>query len=86
MAVQNTLNFISYNSRGMNSVKTEWIRDLVTATDASFINIQEHEKKTKTIDKYLTDRLNIIKIEVINLFKFAVRNNKSSIQICDILH
>ena len=47
--------FISYNSTGLNSVKTKWIRDIINVTNSDFITLQEHFKKTKNIDKYFAD-------------------------------
>ena len=51
-----TVSFISYNSTGLNTVKTKWIRDLVKMTEASYIQIQEHFKKNKTIDKFFSEQ------------------------------
>ena len=36
----------------MNTVKSSWIRELSKVTDASFISIQEHFRKSKTLDKF----------------------------------
>ena len=47
--------FLSYNSTGLNSVKTRWIRDIINVTNSDFITLQEHFKKTKNIDKYFAD-------------------------------
>ena len=55
MANQNTLNFISYNSTGIDTFKTKWLRDLANLTGTSFINIQEHFRKSKTLSKFFTD-------------------------------
>ena len=44
-----SVNFISYNSTGINSVKTKWIRELCNfVTDSSYICIQEHFKNSKS--------------------------------------
>ena len=40
------VNFISYNSTGMNDFKAKWINDLIVTTKASFIGVQEHFKTT----------------------------------------
>ena len=53
--VNNICTFASYNSTGMNSVKTNWIRDFINVTNADFISVQEHFKKTKSIEKYFSD-------------------------------
>ena len=47
-----SVKFLSYNSTGMNSVKTQWIRDLMDTCEANFVGVQEHFKKTKTLQKY----------------------------------
>jgi hypothetical protein len=52
MPADKTVKFISYNSTGLNLVKTNWIRDLMTVCDADFLGLQEHFKKTKTLNNY----------------------------------
>ena len=52
----NICTFASYNSTGMNSVKTNWIRDFINVTNADFISVQEHFKKRKSIEKYFSDK------------------------------
>ena len=47
-----TVNFMSYNSTGMNTIKTDWIRDLIKTCDIQFFQLQEHFKKIKTLDNY----------------------------------
>ena len=49
------INFLSYNSTGMNTVKSGWVRELSKLTNASFIGIQEHFKKSKSLDKFFSD-------------------------------
>ena len=51
----NTISFLSYNTTGLNTVKTKWIRDLAKLTNISFINIQEHFRKSKTIGKFFSE-------------------------------
>ena len=51
-----TVTFLSYNSTGMNTLKTKWICDLINVTDASYIQIQEHLKRNKAIEKYFIDQ------------------------------
>ena len=53
---QPNVTFLSYNSTGMNTIKSRWIRDLIKVTDASFVQIQEHFKTSKTIDKFFYDQ------------------------------
>ena len=47
---KNYVNFLSYNSTGLNEAKFKWIRDLIKTTDSSFIGIQEHFRKNKTTE------------------------------------
>jgi exonuclease III len=51
-----SVSFISYNSTGINTVKTKWIRDLMKVTNASFIQLQEHFKKNKATDKFFIEQ------------------------------
>ena len=48
--------FLSYNSTGINSFKTNWIRDLCKLTKTDFFSIQEHFRSTKNSDKYFKDQ------------------------------
>ena len=50
-----TVNFVGYNSTGIDKQKCAWIRDLCDLTDASFVSIQEHFKIAKTTNKYFND-------------------------------
>ena len=52
MMDKNITTFMSYNSAGLDTVKTKWIRDFIDVTNADFISIQEHFKKTKNIEEY----------------------------------
>ena len=51
-----TVSFLSYNSTGLNTVKTKWIRDLIKVTGASYIQLQEHFKKNKAIDNFFIEQ------------------------------
>ena len=48
--------FLSYNSTGLDTVKTAWTRDLCKLTKTDFLNIQEHFMKNKLVDKYFKDQ------------------------------
>ena len=48
----NTTNFMSYNSTGLDSVKCNWIRDLIKTCDIDCSQLQEHFKITKTLDSF----------------------------------
>ena len=50
-----TVTFMSYNSTGISSVKCKWICDICDEYDVDYLAIQEHFKKTKSIDKYFRD-------------------------------
>ena len=50
-----TCTFLSYNSTGLNTMKTMWIRDLIALTNADFVSVQEHFKKRKSIEKFFSD-------------------------------
>ena len=47
--------FMSYNSTGINSVKCKWISDICDEFDVDYLTIQEHFKKTKSVDKYFSE-------------------------------
>ena len=47
--------FMSYNSTGISSVKCKWICDICDDYSVDYLCIQEHFKKTKTIDKYFRE-------------------------------
>ena len=46
------LNFMSYNSTGLDTVKTNWMRDLIKTCKVDLFQVQEHFKTTKTLDSY----------------------------------
>ena len=43
---------MSYNSTGLDRVKTDWIRDLIKTCNIDFFQIQEHFKTNKTLDSF----------------------------------
>ena len=47
-----SLNFMSYNSTGLNAVKKDWICDIMKTCQIDFMQIQEHFKKSKNVDMY----------------------------------
>ena len=49
---QKSVNFLSYNSTGLSSLKTQWIRDLTDTCSANFIGIQEHFKRTRSLNNF----------------------------------
>ena len=48
------INFLSFNSTGLDSIRADYIRNLYNVTNSTFVSIQEHFKKTKTIDKFFS--------------------------------
>ena len=42
-----SVNFLSYNGTGLDSVKARWLRDLLKVTKTDYCSIQEHFKKNK---------------------------------------
>ena len=51
-----TVNFLGYNSTGIDKQKCGWLRDLCDVTDATYVSLQEHFKIAKTTDKYFNDQ------------------------------
>ena len=49
-----TVNFLSYNSTGLNTMKSKWLRDLMDISKIDFCSIQEHFKKN--IGKFFADQ------------------------------
>ena len=47
-----TTNFMSYNSTGLDLVKTSWIRELIDTCNIDFFQLQEHFKITKSLDSF----------------------------------
>ena len=47
---RSTLNFLSYNSTGLDTVKVNWINDLIKTCDVDYLQIQEHFKATKSVE------------------------------------
>ena len=43
---------MSYNSTGLDSAKTDWIRELIKTCKIDFFQLQEHFKTTKTLDSF----------------------------------
>ena len=50
--VEPYVNFMSYNSTGSDSLKNNWINDLLATFNISFASVQEHFKKIKRVDQY----------------------------------
>jgi len=51
-----TITFLSYNSTGMDTLKTAFINEICQDYDADFINIQEHMKFVKNTDNFFKSK------------------------------
>ena len=51
-----TVNFMGYNSTGIDKQKCRWISDLSDVTDTCYLSIQEHFKIAKNTDKYFSEQ------------------------------
>ena len=47
-----TVNLISYNSTGLDSIKVNWINELLDTFDVQLFQLQEHFKAIKKVDSY----------------------------------
>ena len=43
------VNFLTYNSTALDTLKADWNRNLTKVTECNFISVLEHFKKNKTI-------------------------------------
>ena len=43
---------MSYNSTGLDSVKIDWIQEIMKTFEIDLLQIQEHFKATKSVEKY----------------------------------
>ena len=48
--------FLSYNPTGLNDIKCDWIRKLCETTGIDYLSMQEHFRKSETIDKFFCDQ------------------------------
>ena len=48
--------FMSYNSTGLDTVKTAWTRDLCKLTSTNYLSIQEHFMKNKAVNTYFKNQ------------------------------
>ena len=47
-----TLKFLSYNSTGLSAAKIKWIKDLIETCDINFCGIQEHFRKSRSLNNF----------------------------------
>jgi exonuclease III len=51
-----SVSFLSYNSTGLSDVKCDWLNSLCETTESTYISVQEHFRKSRSIDKYFKDQ------------------------------
>ena len=69
------MNFMSYNSTGLDTVKVDWIQDLLKVCDIDFLQIQEHFKATKSVDSYFKKQFNNSDSYVIPAYREPFQDN-----------
>ena len=47
---------MSYNSTGLNNLKIDWIQGILETCDIDYLQVQEHFKATKTVDKFFKQK------------------------------
>ena len=67
--------FLSYNSTGLDTVKTAWTRDLCKMTNADYLTVQEHFKKNKLVDKYFTEQFPDYSPYVISAYRESAQDS-----------
>ena len=55
---RSTMNFMSYNSTGLDTVNVDWIQDLINTCEIDFLQKQEHFKATKSVQSYFKKNFN----------------------------
>ena len=53
----------------MNTIKSDWICDLIQSCDIQFFQLQEHFKKTKTLETFFRDQFPLCDSFVIPAFR-----------------
>ena len=61
--------FLSYNPTGLNEQKCDWLNSLCNTCDVTYVSIQEHFRKSKTIDKFFTEQFQEYNLYVIPGFR-----------------
>ena len=46
------MNFMSYNSTGLDTVKIDWIQDLMKTLSIDIFQLQEHFKSNKSVETF----------------------------------
>ena len=50
--MDSTLNFMSYNFNSLDTIKINWIRDIMKTFKIDYFQLQEHFKITKSLDSF----------------------------------
>ena len=53
--VDSHVTFMSWNSTGFNTVKSNWLKNICNEYDVNFCSVQEHFKTSKRSDKFFRD-------------------------------
>jgi hypothetical protein len=53
--VGNNVTFMSWNSTGFNTVKSDWLKNVCIEKQVDFCSVQEHFKTSKKSDKFFRD-------------------------------
>ena len=72
---RSTMNFMSYNSTGLDSVKADWIQDLINTCEIDFLQIQEHFKATKSVESYFKKQFNNSDSYVVPAYREIFQDN-----------
>ena len=53
-----SVTFLSYNSTGMNSLKAQWLNEVLNDLEVDYCALQEHFKNTKNTEKFFREKFN----------------------------
>ena len=66
--------FLNYNSTGLSGLKCDWLNNLCETANVTYIAVQEHFRKSKTIDKFFKDQFKNYNSYVIPGYREARQN------------
>jgi len=69
-----SIKFMSYNSTGLNSVKAQWIRDLMCTFGVSFMGLQEHFKRSKSLPQLFKKEFGMYNASICSAFREECRD------------
>ena len=73
--VSNMVTFMSWNSTGFNTVKSEWINNILNEKNVTFCSIQEHFKTAQNSDKFFKNYFSDFSSYVIPAFRAVNQDN-----------